>query len=376
MLAPTQKPFANAAVDVDLSLIGPLIEDDTVTDILINGCNNIYVERRGKLEMTNITYPNEEEVLKLAHSIAKAVGREIYAGRPITDARLMDGSRVNIIAPPLAVDGTMISIRKFSRRRITLDMMAEQGNISEQMAEFLKACGKSRLNIMISGGTGSGKTTLLNAITEYIDIGDRVVTVEDAAELQLHQPHVIRLETKPFNINSAVNEEVTIRDLVKNSLRMRPDRIVVGEVRGSEAFDMMQAMNTGHEGSLTTIHSNHPRDAMARIESMITMANPLMPVKTIRAQIASALHLVIQVSRMRDGKRRVTHISEITGMESDVLSMQDLFHFVPKGSDDEGNIQGEFQWMQIVPRFIRRVSYWGEAKRLADALGINVPVGG
>lgn len=358
---------------VDLSVITKLMEDDKVTDILINGDNSVYVERFGKLELTDIRFPNEEAVLTLAKQIAKAVGREIYAGRPLVDARLIDGSRVNIIAPPLAVDGTMISIRKFSRRRITLDMMATQGNISEQMAEFLKACSKCRLNVLICGGTGSGKTTLLNAITEYIDIGDRVVTVEDAAELQLQQPHVVRLETKPFNINSPVNDEVTIRDLVKNALRMRPDRIVVGEVRGAEAFDMMQAMNTGHEGSLTTIHANHPRDGMARLENMMLMANPQMPYKAIRMQIASALHLVVQVSRMRDGVRRVTHVSEITGMESDVLSMQDLFHFIPQKVTEDGKIEGTFKWMQIVPRFIRRVNYWGEAERLATTLGITIP---
>lgn len=358
---------------VDLGPIMPLMNDPTVTDILVNGTQSVYVERKGKLEQTDISFPDDQTVFDLAMNIANAVGRDIDSGKPLVDARLADGSRVNVVAPPLAVDGTMISIRKFADKRVTLDMMAEQGNISPQMAAFLKACGKCRLNMVISGGTGSGKTTLLNAISAFIEPTERVVTVEDAAELQLQQPHVVRLETKPYSASSFTNEEVTIRDLVRNALRMRPDRIIVGEVRGAEAFDMMQAMNTGHEGSLTTVHSNHPRDAMARIENMITMANLHIPAKTIRAQISSALHLVVQVSRMRDGIRRVTHISEVTGLESDVISMQDLFQFVPKGVDGNENIIGEFQWMHIVPRFIRRLAYWGEAENLANILGIRLP---
>lgn len=356
---------------ISLGILAPFMADDTVTDILVNGTNSIFVERRGRMENTEFRFETEAEVLEIAERIVAAVGREINPARPYVDARLADGSRVNIIAPPLAVDGTTISIRKFSRQAITLDIMAKQENISLQMAEFLKAAGKCRLNIIISGGTGSGKTTLLNAISGYIDDKERIVTIEDAAELQLQQQQVVRLETRP--VDSENTEEVTIRDLLRNALRMRPDRILVGEVRGAEAFDMMQAMNTGHEGSLATIHANHPRDAIARLENMISMANLNLPPKAIRAQIASALHIIVQVSRMRDGVRRITHITEITGMEGDLITMQDLFQYVPKQMNKDGILEGNFQYMQIVPRFIRRVAYWGEAERLSKALGITMP---
>lgn len=362
----------SAANAMDLGPIASLMHDDSVTDILINGHHSVYIERAGKMEPTDIRFKDDAAVLALAQRIVGAIGREINPLRPLVDARLTDGSRVNIIAPPLAVDGTMISIRKFARKAITLDRMIEQGNISMQMGEFLKACGKCRVNILISGGTGSGKTTALNAISEYIDTNERVVTVEDAAELQLLQPQVVRLETRPANDAEGM-EEVTIRDLVRNALRMRPDRIIVGEVRGAEAFDMLQAMNSGHEGSLATIHANHPRDALARIENMIGLAGLQLTEKAIRAQIASALHLVVQVSRMRDGVRRITHISEITGMEGDIVAMQELFKFTPKQMNAQGKLEGDFQWMKIVPRFIRRVAYWGEAERLSKALGIQMP---
>lgn len=362
----------NAALTIDLGIIAPLMHDDSITDVLINGDRSVYIERAGKMERTELRFQNDTEVLDLAHRIVNALGRELNTSRPLIDARLADGSRVNVIAPPLAVDGTMISIRKFAHKAITLDKMFQQGNISLQMAEFLKACGKCRLNILIAGGTGSGKTTTLNAISEYIDASERVVTVEDAAELQLLQPQIIRLETRPAN-DGAESTEVTVRDLVRNALRMRPDRIIVGEVRGAEAFDMMQAMNSGHEGSLATIHANHPRDALARLENMISLASLQLSEKAVRSQIASALHLVVQVSRMRDGVRRITHISEITGMEGDMISMQELFQFIPRQMGTDGKLEGTFQWNHIVPRFIRRVAYWGEADRLSKALGITIP---
>ncbi len=358
----------------DLGPIMPLLDDDSINDILINGTKNVYVERKGKLEKTDITIPEESAVLEIANKIVRCVGRKLNPRRPLVDARLLDGSRVNIIAPPLAVDGTSISIRKFSRKKITLDSMVESNNLSAALGEFLKVCGKCRLNIVISGGTGAGKTTLLNAMSEHIDNEERIVTIEDAAELQLQQPHVVRLETRPLTSGIDRDEEVTMRDLVKNALRMRPDRIIVGEVRGAEAFDMMQAMNTGHEGSLTTVHANHPRDALSRLENMVSMANLQIPAKSIRYQIASALHLIIQISRMRDGHRRITYISEIVGMEGDVITMHDLFKFNVKGEDSQGRIAGDFEWSGIMPRFVRRIVYYGERDRLENALGVRLPV--
>ena len=349
-----------------------LLEDDSVNDILINGPNYIYVERAGRLERTSLTFPSDAEVFKVAEAVAAQAGRAVNPRRPLLDARLPDGSRVNIIAPPLSVDGTVISIRKFSRRMITLDLMAQTRNLTPQLADFLKVAARCRLNILISGGTGSGKTTLLNAISQFIQSEERIVTIEDAAELKLQQPHVVRLETRPIRLGQQ-DQEVTIRDLMKNALRMRPDRIIVGEVRGAEAFDMMQAMNTGHEGSLTTIHANHPRDAMSRLENMITMANLNLPSLAIRQQIASAIHLVIQVSRMRDGHRRIAYISEVVGMESDVITMQDLFTFQHKGEAEDGTINGDFKWSGIMPRFVRRVGYYGEGERLSQALGVKLP---
>ncbi|MFO0109971.1 MAG: CpaF family protein [Alphaproteobacteria bacterium] len=356
-----------------LAPIKALLEADEVNDILINADRSVYVERLGRLEKTRVQFESDTEVFKLAEEIVARIGRHINPQRPLVDARLPDGSRVNIIAPPLSVDGTMISIRKFSKHSITLDSMAAQGNISSPLGEFLKVAGKCRLNIIVSGGTGSGKTTLLNAISQYIDPDERVVTIEDAAELKLQQPHVVRLESKPTSFGQKREEEVTIRDLVKNALRMRPDRIIVGEVRGPEAFDMMQAMNTGHEGSLTTVHANHPRDAIARLENMMNMANLGLSSAGIRAQIASAIHIIIQISRMRDGHRRVTHISEVVGIEGDIITMQELFTFQAKGEDKDGKLVGEFRWSGIMPRFLRRVAYYGESEHLAKALGIRLP---
>lgn len=357
----------------NLGPIMPLLENDDINDILINGARQVYIERRGKLELTDVTFPDDAEVMNVAEKIVRAIGRRMDRRRPLIDARLRDGSRVNIIAPPLAVDGTTISIRKFAKKKITLGVMKEQKNLSEQLADFLRICGRVRLNVVISGGTGSGKTTLLNAVSQFIDEEERVVTIEDAAELQLNQPHVVRLETKPITSGANQREEVTMRDLVKNSLRMRPDRIIVGEVRGPEAFDMMQAMNTGHEGSLTTIHANHPRDALSRLENMVSMANLNIPFSSIRYQIASAINLIIQVSRMRDGHRRVTHVSEIVGMEGDIITMQDLFNFVVEGEDENGHLRGSFRWTGIMPRFLRRVVYYGEGEAMSRALGVKLP---
>lgn len=358
----------------DLGAIMPLINDESVNDILINAHDKIFVERHGKLELTDITYANDEAVLEVAQKIVKGIGRNIDLRRPLVDARLLDGSRVNIIAPPLAVDGTSISIRKFAKKGITLESMKERGNVSPQLADFLRICGKVRLNIIISGGTGSGKTTLLNAVSQHIDHSERIVTIEDAAELQLQQPHVVRLETKPISSGANEREEVTMRDLVKNALRMRPDRILVGEVRGSEAFDMMQAMNTGHEGSLTTVHANHPRDALSRLENMVSMANLNIPPASIRYQIASAVNVIIQVSRMRDGHRRITHVCEIVGMEGEIITMQDLFTYAVEGEDpNTGQLRGQFRWTGIMPRFLRRVAYYGESENLSRALGVKLP---
>jgi pilus assembly protein CpaF len=358
----------------NLGPIQPLLEDDSINDILINRHDAIFVERHGKLEKTNVSFPNDSAVIKIAEQIVDAVGRYLDPARPLVDARLLDGSRVNIIAPPLAVDGTCISIRKFSKRVITLDQMVEQNNLSTQLGEFLKVVGKCKLNVIISGGTGSGKTTLLNAVSQFIDDNERVVTIEDAAELKLQQPHLVRLETKPVTyVDGRREEDVPIRDLVKNALRMRPDRIIVGEVRSAEAFDMMQAMNTGHEGSLTTIHANHPRDCLARLENMINMADLNLPTSSIRQQVSSAINLIVQISRMRDGRRRITYVSEIVGMEGDTITMQDLFQFNIKGENSDGTLAGNFQWSGIMPRFLRRAAYYGEQERLEAALGVSLP---
>ncbi len=361
-----------AAAIQALGPLRPLLDDDTVNDILINGPKKIFIERFGKLEETNLTFPSDAEVFSVAKAIAKNIGRDVNNRRPLLDARLPDGSRVNVVAAPLAIDGTTISIRKFAKKNITLEDMGEWGNTSPQLSEFLKVVAGSKLNIIISGGTGSGKTTLLNAVSQFIHPSERIVTIEDAAELRLQQPHVVRLETRPV-VNNRREDEITIRDLVKNALRMRPDRILVGEVRGAEAFDMMQAMNTGHEGSITTIHANHPRDALSRLENMINMANLNLPPQAVRYQIASAIHLIVQISRMRDGHRRVTYVSEVVGMESDVITMQDLFTYQQKGEGTDGKLIGEFKWSGIMPRFLRRVVYYGQGDRLSAALGVKLP---
>jgi pilus assembly protein CpaF len=349
-----------------LGPLEPLIEDETVTDIMVNGAHQVYVERRGKLELTGVKFRDDDHVMNVATKIVTRVGRRIDEAQPLVDARLADGSRVNIIAPPLAIDGPSISIRKFSKKTITLDMMAQQGNISVEMATLLKIAARCRLNILISGGTGSGKTTLLNALSRMIDPTERTVTIEDAAELQLQQPHVVRLETRPANLEGS--GEITMRDLLRNALRMRPDRIILGEIRGSEALDVLQAMNTGHDGSMSTIHANAPRDALIRLENMVGMAGINLPSRAIRTQIASAVHLIAQINRMRDGIRRVTNILEVVGMEGDVITTQELFAFQFQGESSDGKLRGVFQPSGIRPNFLPRAEYYGLDRALLEII--------
>jgi pilus assembly protein CpaF len=350
-----------------LGPLEPLLADETVTDIMVNGAKQIYVERRGKLELTGAAFRDNAHVMSIATRIVTQVGRRIDETTPLVDARLADGSRVNIIAPPLALDGASISIRKFSKKGITLDIMARTKNLSGQMATVLKIAARSRLNILISGGTGSGKTTILNAMSQMIDPGERIVTIEDAAELQLQQPHVVRLETRVANLEG--KGEITIRDLLKNSLRMRPDRIILGEIRGAEAMDMLQAMNTGHDGSLSTIHANRPREALTRLENMVGMAGVNLPSRAIRQQIAAAFHLIIQISRMRDGIRRVVSVTEIVGMEGDVITTQDLFTYQYEGQASDGTLRGSFVSSGLRPHFITRAEYFGLDRALLEAVG-------
>src|SRR6516162_6211351 len=349
-----------------LGPLEPLIEDETVTDIMVNGARQVYVERRGKLELTGIRFRDDDHVMNVATKIVTRVGRRIDESTPLVDARLMDGSRVNIIVPPLAIDGPTISIRKFSKKTITLDTMAQQANISAEMATLLKIAARCRLNILISGGTGSGKPTLLNAMSRMIDPAERTVTIEDAAELQLQQPHVVRLETRPPNLEG--NGEITMRDLLRNALRMRPDRIILGEIRGAEALDVLQAMNTGHDGSMSTIHANSPREALTRLENMVGMTGINLPSRAVRTQIAAALHLIAQVNRMRDGVRRVTHIIEVVGMEGDIITTQELFTFQFQGRSNDGRLRGVYQSTGIRPNFLPRAEYFGLDRALLEII--------
>jgi pilus assembly protein CpaF len=350
-----------------LGPLDPLLSDDTVTDIMVNGAKQIYVERRGKLELTGATFRDNAHVMSIATRIVSTVGRRIDESSPLCDARLPDGSRVNIIIPPLAIDGASISIRKFSKRTIDLDVMARQQNLSPAMATVLKIASRARLNILISGGTGSGKTTLLNALSQMIDPDERVVTIEDAAELQLQQPHVVRLETRPPNLEG--KGEVSMRDLVKNALRMRPDRIILGEIRGAEAIDMLQAMNTGHDGSLGTIHANRPREALTRLENMVGMSGINLPSRAVRTQIAAAVHMIIQVSRMRDGVRRITSITEVVGTEGDIITTQELFSYKFEGQGLDGKLRGRFESSGLRPNFTPRAEYYGLDRLLLEAIG-------
>ncbi|PRD13839.1 CpaF family protein [Pantoea coffeiphila] len=339
--------------------IQPLLSDDTVNDILVNGAGQVFVERFGKLELSPITFIDEEHVFNTAQRIAAGVGRRIDESSPMVDARLPDGSRVNVITYPLAIDGTTISIRKFMRRNLSLEHLASQGCMSPAMADVLNKAMQARLNVIVSGGTGAGKTTLLNALSQKIDSTDRIITIEDAAELQLQQEHVVRLETRP--VSAEGSGKVDQRDLMRNALRMRPDRIILGEVRGGECFDMLQAMNTGHDGSLCTVHANTTRDAVQRLENMVMMANMQLPLMAIRRQIASAVHLIVQIERMRDGMRRVVAVSELCGMENEVLQMQDLFNFRVTGSDGQGRITGEYV------QTIQRPQFYADKAHLFDA---------
>jgi pilus assembly protein CpaF len=347
-----RKALVSDVLDELLGLgpIEPLLKDPTITDILINGYSQVFVERYGVLEPTNVRFKDERHLLRIIQKIVSAVGRRIDESAPLVDARLADGSRVNAIIPPLAIDGASMSIRKFARVPISMDRLIEIGSVPAQVAEVLKAIVKARRNVLISGGTGSGKTTMLNAMSAFVDNRERIVTIEDSAELQLQQEHVVRLETRPRNIEG--KGEITQRDLVKNSLRMRPDRIIVGEVRAGEAFDMLQAMNTGHEGSMTTVHANNPRDSLSRVEQMIGMSGIDISARSARAQIASAINIVIQVSRLADGRRKLTSLSEVTGMEGDTITMQEIFRFRQTGVGAEGQIEGRFEATGIRPRFM------------------------
>ncbi len=344
----------------------PLLADEAINDIMVNGPHQVYVERKGKLELTEIRFRDNAHVMNIAQRIVTRVGRRVDETCPIADARLPDGSRVNIIAPPLAIDGCSISIRKFSKKSITLDIMIRQRNMAENLGKVLKIAAACRLNVIISGGTGSGKTTMLNAMSHLIDPAERVVTIEDAAELQLQQPHVVRLETRPPNLEGT--GEITMRDLVKNALRMRPDRIICGEVRGPEALDMLQAMNTGHDGSMCTLHSNNPREALTRMENMIGMATVNLPSKAVRTQITGAVHLIIQIQRMRDGIRRVTHVTEVIGMEGEVITTQDLFTFDFQGENRDGTLIGQFKSSGVRPHFAKRAAYFGLDRALQQAM--------
>src|SRR5450432_898876 len=340
-----------------LGPLEPLLADPSVSDILVNTYKRVYVERRGILEATNVQFRDDAHLMTIIDRIVSAIGRRVDESSPMVDARLADGSRVNAIIPPLAVDGPSLSIRRFGRDPVTARQMIENLTLTESMLELLSTMVKGRLNILVSGGTGAGKTTLLNVLSGYIPNSDRIVTIEDAAELQLKQEHVVRLETRPPNIEG--KGAVRQRQLVINSLRMRPDRIVVGEVRGEEAFDMLQAMNTGHEGSLTTVHANSPRDAMARVENMVSMANLNIPERAVRHQIASAVHAVIQIARLSDGTRKVITISEVTGMEGDIISLQDIFVFERRGMDENGRVRGTFTPSGIRPMFAERLAAAG-----------------
>ncbi len=356
----------------DILGFGPLqtlLEDNTISEVMVNGYNAVYIEQNGKLIKTGIKFEDDNEVLRIIEKIILPLGRRIDADTPTVDARLPDGSRVNAVIPPVAIDGPTITIRKFEKGRLSIDQLIELGSITKNMAKFLEACVVSRLNIMISGGTGSGKTTLLNVLSRFIPSKDRIVTIEDAAELQLQQDHVVRMETKPPNIEGKY--PVSIRDLVRNSLRMRPDRIIVGEVRGGEALDMLQAMNTGHDGSLTTIHANSPRDALSRLETLCLMAGMDLPLVVIREQVASAMDLIVQQSRLSDGTRKVTSITEVSGMEGQTIVMTDIFKFEKTGTTPDGKVIGELKPTGIRPFFTPRLEQSG-FKLGPEVFGANV----
>ena len=349
-----------------LGPLEPLLARDDIADIMVNGYDKVYIETNGIIQLTDVKFRDNQQLMNICQRIVQAVGRRVDESSPICDARLQDGSRVNVIAPPLAIDGPALTIRKFKRDRLTLDKLVKFGTITPAGGRLLEIIGHCRLNVIISGGTGSGKTTLLNCLTNYIDRNERVITCEDAAELQLQQPHVVRLETRPPNLEGV--GQVTMRDLVRNCLRMRPERIIVGEVRGPEAFDLLQAMNTGHDGSMGTIHANNPRECISRIENMIAMGGYTLPAKTVREQIAGAVNVIVQASRLRDGSRKITHVSEIVGMEGDVVTLQDLFIYEIQGEDAQGRIVGRHRSTGLRPAFYERVRYFGKERELADVM--------
>ena len=347
----------------------PLLTDPEVTEVMVNGPKSVYVEKKGQLQKSQVVFDDDNHVLQIIDRIILPLGRRVDADSPTVDARLPDGSRVNAVIPPVAIDGPSITIRKFSKEKLGINNLIEFGSITEKMAEFLRACVLAHLNIIISGGTGSGKTTLLNVLSSYIPENERIITIEDAAELQLQQDHVLRMETKPAGVDG--RGAVAIRDLVRNSLRMRPDRIVVGEVRGGEALDMLQAMNTGHDGSLTTVHSNSPRDAIARLETLVLMAGMDLPLKVVRQQIASAVDLIVQQTRLKDGTRKVTAVTEVAGMEGDTVVLTDVFKFEQTGVSTEGKVIGDLKPTGIRPLFSQRLEAAG-FKLGADVFGANI----
>jgi pilus assembly protein CpaF len=345
----------------------PVLGRDDISDVMVNGATTVYVEIAGKIQRTGIRFRDNQQLLNICQRIVSQVGRRVDESSPICDARLPDGSRVNVIAPPLSIDGPTLTIRKFKKDKLTLEQLVRFGTVTPEGADILKIIGRCRVNTIISGGTGSGKTTLLNCLTRYIDTDERIITCEDAAELQLQQPHVVRLETRPPNLEGG--GEVTMRELVRNCLRMRPERIIVGEVRGPEAFDLLQAMNTGHDGSMGTLHANNPREALSRLESMITMGGFTLPSRTIREMICASVDVIIQAARLRDGSRRITHVTEVLGLEGDVIITQDLFVYDLIGEDANGKLIGRHRSTGIGrPRFWERARYYNEEKRLAAAL--------
>jgi pilus assembly protein CpaF len=354
----------------------PLLARDDIADIMVNGAGRTFIEVQGKIQLTNVRFRDNQQLMNICQRIVSQVGRRVDESSPICDARLPDGSRVNVIAPPLSIDGPALTIRKFKKDKLTLDQLVKFGAISPEGAEILKIIGRVRCNVVISGGTGSGKTTLLNCLTRFIDEDERIITCEDAAELQLQQPHVVRLETRPPNLEG--QGQITMRDLVRNCLRMRPERIIVGEVRGPEAFDLLQAMNTGHDGSMGTLHANSPRECLSRIESMITMGGFSLPSRTIREMVCSSVDVIVQAQRLRDGSRRITHITEVMGMEGDVIITQDLVLYDIVGEDQNGRLIGRHRSTGMGrPRFWERARYYGEDGKLAAALdameAMNVP---
>lgn len=350
-------------------ILQPLLNDEEISEVMVNGKGQVFVEKFGILSQTDLQFENDEEIIHIIDKIILPLGRRIDGDSPTVDARLPDGSRVNAVVPPVAIDGPLLTIRKFAKNKYSMEQLIQMGTLTENMASFIKACVVSRLNIIVTGGTGSGKTTLLNAISGYIPEGDRIITIEDAAELKLQQTHVVRMESKMPNADG--KNQVTIRDLVRNSLRMRPDRIVIGEVRGAECFDMLQAMNTGHDGSLTTLHANSPRESVTRMETMTLMSGVDMPIKVIRSQIASAIDLVIHLSRLKGGQRSITYITEISGMESDVVVMTDIFKFEQTGVDPEGKVIGELKPTGIRPLFTPRLEANG-FKLPPEVFGVNL----